>query len=162
MQKIIYTKKIKMRKITTIVLLFFCAISFAQGFDKKAERIKALRVAFISNKLDLTSQEAEKFWPLFNKFDAKQIDLHQQKRQLRFKLRPENSSRLSDKENLQLLEEDENIEANMQNNKRLFVKELQGVISPQKIVLLKNLEEEFKNTLLKKFRERRDGPPPRD
>jgi len=162
MQPIIYTKISTMKKITTLILLLVCALSFAQDFDKRAERVKALRVAFISNKLDLTPQEAEKFWPLFNKFDERQMDLHQQKRQLMFKLRPENTSKLSDKETLQLIDESENIETTMQNNKRLFVKELQGVISPQKILSLKKIEEEFKSTLLRKYKERGGPPPPRD
>lgn len=144
-----------MRKITTIILLLICSISFGQDFDKRAERVKALRVAFISNKLDLTSQEAEKFWPIFNKFDEKQMDLHQQKRKLRFKLSPENTANQSDAANLKLLEESETIESEMLNNRRGLVKELQGVISPQKILLLKNLEDEFKATLLKQMKQRR-------
>lgn len=148
-----------MKKITTILLLLICSMSFGQDFDKRAERVKALRVAFISTKLDLTAQEAEKFWPIFNKFDEKQMDLHQQKRKLMFKLRPENTANLSDSANLKLLEESEDIEAEMQNNKRLLVKELQGVISPQKILLLKRLEEEFKNSLLKQLKQPRDRDP---
>ena len=83
MLKNIYTKTSKMKKIITLLLVFVCTISFGQDFERKAERVKALRVAFISSKLDLTSQEAEKFWPIFNKFDEKQIVLHKQKRQLK-------------------------------------------------------------------------------
>ncbi|WP_394759649.1 sensor of ECF-type sigma factor [Flavobacterium sp.] len=143
-----------MKKIITILLLFLCTISFAQDFEKRAERVKALRVAFISTKLDLTSQEAEKFWPLFNKFSDAQMDLHKQKKQLMLRLKPENTSGMSDSETLKLLNESENIDATMETKKRQFVKDLQGVISPQKIVLLKGLEEEFKNTLLNKMKQR--------
>ena len=143
-----------MKKIITLLLVFVCTISFGQDFERKAERVKALRVAFISSKLDLTSQEAEKFWPIFNKFDEKQIVLHKQKRQLMFKLKPENTAGISDSATLKLLNESENIDSDMQNNKRQFVKDLQGVISPQKILLLKKLDEDFKSTLLKQFKKR--------
>lgn len=157
MLKIIYTKTTHMKKITTLLLLFFCGILFAQDFNKRAERVKALRVAFISSKLDLTSQEAEKFWPIFNKFSDTQLDLHKQKRQLMLKLKPENTAGLSDAATLKLLNESENIDSELDNKKRLFIKELQGVIPPQKILMLKKIEEEFKSTLLKQFKNRRGG-----
>jgi Skp family chaperone for outer membrane proteins len=162
MPKNIYTKTPKMKKIITLLLLLICTISFAQDFERKAERIKALRVAFISTKLDLTSQEAEKFWPIFNKFSDSQMDLHKQKRQLMLKLKPENTAGMSDATTLKLLNESEDIDADMENKKRQFVKDLQGVIPPKKILLLKKAEEEFKSTLLKKFNDRRNGPPARN
>ena len=157
MLKNIYTKIYIMKKIITLILLFVCTISFGQDFERKAERVKALRVAFISSKLDLTSQEAEKFWPIFNKFSDSQMDLHKQKRQLMLKLRPENTAGMSDAATLKLLNESENIDADFENKKRQFVKDLQGIISPQKILLLKKLDEDFKNTLLKQFKNRRNG-----
>jgi hypothetical protein len=162
MLKNIYTKTPKMKKIITLLLLFVCTISFGQNFEKRAERVKALRVAFISNKLDLTSQEAEKFWPIFNKFSDSQMDLHKQKRKLMLKLKPENTVGMSDTATLKLLNESEDIDADMENKKRQFIKDLQGVIPPQKILLLKKAEEEFKSTLLKKMNDRRNGPPPRN
>lgn len=35
------------------------------------EKIMAARIGFITEKLELTSEEAMKFWPVFNEFDAK-------------------------------------------------------------------------------------------
>ncbi|MFM9989157.1 sensor of ECF-type sigma factor [Flavobacterium sp.] len=145
-----------MKKIIILLSLFICTISFGQDFERRAERVKALRVAFISNKLDLTSQEAEKFWPIFNKFSDSQTNLHKQKRQLMLKLRPENTVGMSDSATLKLLNESENIDAELENKKRQFVKDLQGVISSQKILLLKKLDEDFKSTLLKQFKNRRN------
>ena len=162
MPKNIYTKTVKMKKTITLLFLFVCTISFAQDFERKADRVKALRVAFISSRLDLTAQEAEKFWPVFNKFSDSQMDLHLQKRQLMLKLKPGNTAGMSDAATLKLLNESENIDADLENKKRQFVKDLQGIISPQKILLLKKLEEDFKSTLLKKFNDRRNGASPRN
>ena len=36
-----------------------------------AERVQALKVAFITKALNLTSAEAEKFWPIYNEFQDK-------------------------------------------------------------------------------------------
>ena len=38
--------------------------------------MKALKTAHITDQLDLTSAEAEKFWPIYNEFDAKLIDVY--------------------------------------------------------------------------------------
>ena len=53
----------------TYIILFFTFISlasFAQKKDKKFEKLKALKTGYISNELNLTSNEAEKFWPIYN------------------------------------------------------------------------------------------------
>src|ERR1700754_640301 len=38
--------------------------------EKKSERIDALKIAFITEKLDLTSKEASGFWPVYNEYSA--------------------------------------------------------------------------------------------
>ncbi|MEW5675828.1 sensor of ECF-type sigma factor [Flavobacterium enshiense] len=145
-----------MKKIITLFLLVVSVSFFAQ--DKKQERferIKALKVAFISDRLDLKPEEAEKFWPIYNQFEERQFELHKQKRQLMFKLKPENSKDLSDKETMVLMEQDEELEAEIQNNRKKLVKDLQGVIPNQKILMLKQLEIEFKHKLLEQMKNKR-------
>ncbi len=142
-----------MKKIT--IILFFISITcFAQNQENRKERIKNLKIAFISNKLDLTSQEAERFWPIYNKFDDQKVKLHIQKRQLMKKLKSENKMNLSDSESFKLMEESEKIELDILNNRRELVKNLQGVIPSQKVLLLKKIEDDFKNLLLKQLKNR--------
>lgn len=145
-----------MKQIFTILFLLFSTLIFSQDKDERIERVKALRVAYISDRLELTPEEAQKFWPVFNQFDNKMDDLHKQKRQLMFKLRPENASNLSEKESAQLMDEDDRIETEIQNNKKQLVKNLQGVIPNQKILMLRQIEIEFKQKLLKQIKNRRE------
>lgn len=128
---------------------------FAQDMEKRVERIKALRVAFISDRLDLTTEEAQKFWPIFNQFDEKQFELQKQKRQLMRKMKPANTTALSDKETIKLMQEDEQLETDIQNNRRQLVKDLQGIIPNQKILMLKQIEVEFKDKLLQQIKNKR-------
>lgn len=144
-----------MKQFFTIILLLFTTLIFSQEMDEKIERVKALRVAYISDRLDLTPEEAQKFWPLFNQFDDKQSDLNREKRKLMFKLRPENAVNLTEKESAQLIAEDERLETEIQNNKRQLARNLQGVIPNQKILILRQIEIEFKQKLLKQIKERR-------
>ena len=145
-----------MKKTITILFLFMSLAIFAQDMEKRMERIKALRVAFISDRLDLTPDEAQKFWPVFNQFDGKQSELQKEKRQLMHKMKPGNTSNLSDKETVKLMEDDEKLETEIQNNRRQLVKDLQGIIPNQKILMLKQIEIEFKDKLLQQMKNRRE------
>ena len=39
------------------------------GDETRAEKIQSLKIAFITQKLQLTTDEAEKFWPVYNQYD---------------------------------------------------------------------------------------------
>lgn len=61
-----------MKKYLLIILIFFSGFSFAyaqQGNGQRGEKIQALKIAFITQKLHLTSAEAEKFWPVYNEYN---------------------------------------------------------------------------------------------
>ncbi len=38
--------------------------------EKRAEKVQALKIAFITQKLELTSDEAQRFWPVYNRFES--------------------------------------------------------------------------------------------
>lgn len=145
-----------MRTLYTYLFFFFTVLTFGQVGGDRLERIKALRVAYISEKLDLTPEEAQRFWPVFNKFDDNMTSLNKQKRQLMEKLRPENASSLSEKETTALMEQDDKLEEEIQNNRKQLVKNLQGVIPNQKIIMLRQIEVEFKQKLLNQIKNRRE------
>lgn len=145
-----------MKKYTLIILLLISVFSYSQN-QQKLERIKSLRIGYISNKLDLTPEEAQKFWPIFNTFDAKQFHLRLKKKQIMLKLKPQNSGSITDAEMKILLDESENLDSEIQLNRKLFVKNLQAIISPQKILILKQLEDDFKNEIIKQIKNRKQN-----
>jgi hypothetical protein len=62
----------------TIALASIFTIAFAQETttelpEKKQQNIEALKVAFISKELDLTPEEAQKFWPVYNQYSKEMI-----------------------------------------------------------------------------------------
>ena len=59
------------RLIIPILTLFICFNAYSQRDGKMQERIKAQKVAFITERLDLSSKEAQKFWPIYNAFEDK-------------------------------------------------------------------------------------------
>lgn len=58
-----------MKKYLLLILVLFGSLSFAVAQNARSEKIQALKVAFITQKLNLTSAEAEKFWPVYNQYE---------------------------------------------------------------------------------------------
>jgi Spy/CpxP family protein refolding chaperone len=148
----------KTKIIYPIVFLLISTLSFSQGFKEKKEKVKALKVAYITEQLDLTKEEAQKFWPIYNAFDDKQAELrHEKMRAILDRFEPGNVDKLSEKDASTLLTQMEAVEESLFTLRKKFIKDLQGVLSAKKIVKLKKAEEDFNRTLLKQMKERRRG-----
>ena len=59
-----------MRKLILILFLFLSSICIcnAQDGNKEKEKIEAVRTAYITNQLNLTPEESQKFWPIYNRY----------------------------------------------------------------------------------------------
>lgn len=71
-----------MKKLTvTLLLVLACLSIIGQDFSRKEklDRINTQKIAFITNKLELTSAEAQQFWPVYNEFFREREILNQQK-----------------------------------------------------------------------------------
>jgi hypothetical protein len=50
-------------------LLLICfAFSFLLSVAQNGERLEALKIAYITKRLDLSPEEAQKFWPVYNQY----------------------------------------------------------------------------------------------
>ncbi len=127
----------KTKIIYPIVFLLISTLSFSQGFKEKKEKVKALKVAYITEQLDLTKEEAQKFWPIYNAFDDKQAELrHEKMRAILDRFEPGNVDKLSEKDASTLLTQMEAVEESLFTLRKKFIKDLQGVLSAKKIVSL--------------------------
>lgn len=145
-----------MKKILIVMILIVANFSFAQGFKEKKEKIKALKVAYITEKLDFTTDEAQKFWPIYNTFDEKQFEIrHNKMKAIIKKIEEGGMDNISEKEAQNLISQMENSEDELHNLKKKFMQDLQKVIPAKKIILLKKTEEEFNRKLLREFKERK-------
>ena len=73
-----------MKKIFTLMMIVACSLTgyvYAQDQPdpKEQEKIQALEIAFISRKLNLTTDEAQRFWPIYNEYkrDVRQVMIAQ-------------------------------------------------------------------------------------
>lgn len=133
------------------LLIFACGFTIAQPGSGK-EKIESLKIAFITKRLDLTSKEAQQFWPLYNEYHQKRDDLKIVQRQNRKNLK-ENYEGLSDKEIESMIDDDIALKQKDLDLQKELHKKLKLVLSAKKIGLLYKAEEDFKRELLKQLKE---------
>ena len=144
-----------MNRLILIALICFTTILSAQEKDKW-EKIKSLKVAFITDRLELSSKEAQNFWPVYNEYEEKRHVLWEKEHsQIKNKIR--DVEPLSDKEATALLALYLDFEKEEENLDNSFLKEISKVISPKKTLLLLKSEEDFKRQLIKQYRHNKGG-----
>ncbi len=149
-----------MRKVLFILLVFGVqASSMAQTKEemKRAEKMESLRIAYLTQELDLSTDESQDFWPIYNEY-------HKELKKIREGMRrPENGlADVSEQEAAQLIEQRFNFETQKLALEKEFVQDLEGVISKRKTARLLMAEEKFKKEMLGRIKERmkeRQGGP---
>lgn len=146
------------RWMAIIIGLLLALPAFSQLFDDEPVRgeagakIKAARVAYITQRLGLTPAESERFWALNNEYENEQD-------KIRVKYKGgEALESMSDKEVEQLLEGRLQMEQELLNLKRDYFQRFRNAISPRKILLFQKADREFRLELLRRVQERRDSP----
>ncbi|MCD0465647.1 sensor of ECF-type sigma factor [Flavobacterium sp. ENC] len=147
-------------KIKNIFPLFLFLVSYSfyaqnDKVDEKREKIKAYKVSFLTTELELTSTEAERFWPIYNAFDDKQFELrHDKMKTYLRKLDDDNINSLSEKEAAVLLSQIESTDKELYLLREKYMTNLKKVLSAKKILKLKKSEDDFNRKLLKQYRDK--------
>lgn len=137
------------------VLILFIVGSGVYAQRPNHEKIKAYKTAHITQQLDLTSEEAEKFWPIYNAFDKKLMDLRRKERsEISMKVRNGGIDSLTDKEANTLIDRMLFMKSSEMEYRKELVEDLRKVISPKKIIQLHRAEESFKRILIQRLKER--------
>jgi len=124
-----------------LILLLATTVSFAQPTQKKKEKIKALKIGFITEHLELTPSESEKFWPIYNQFEADRHSLGNRNSK-------PNIETMNDAELNQLLQNQLDRQEQIIALKRKLIQDLRPVLPLRKIVKLQFVERKFKRELL--------------
>lgn len=147
-------------KTITLLLLFLSIASYSQPgkfkekMQQKKEQVKSMKIAYITSELDLTPDEAAKFWPLYNDFEEKQREIRQEKIK-NYMDRSQSSDKLTEKEATTLINQMETAEEELHQLRKKFISNLKGVLPATKILKLKKAEDEFSKKLLQQYRDKR-------
>jgi hypothetical protein len=138
-----------------LLFLFILQIAVAQPgkFREKRDQIKSLKVAHITHELELTSAEAEKFWPVYNDFEDKMHELRGKKmKSVLDKLDEDGFDKVSEKEAINLLNQIDVMEEETHQLKKKFIANLRTILPAVKILKLKRAEEQFSRKLLQQYK----------
>ncbi|MGS2726954.1 sensor of ECF-type sigma factor [Psychroserpens sp. BH13MA-6] len=141
-----------MKTFIPILFLLMSVSTLAQPRGKMNERIQAQKIAFITERLSLTPEEAQKFWPIYNAFEEKTEKIRTEDLRSIKKTMYQNPE-LSEADANKLLNQLMTAENDMHNAKLQLVQDLKDVISSEKILRLKASEEAFNRKLLEKLRQ---------
>ncbi|WP_162628125.1 hypothetical protein [Arcticibacterium luteifluviistationis] len=136
--------------------LFLSVISFAQKPSGRSggnmERIKAMKVGLITEKLQLTEEQAKTFWPTYNKFEGEKRQLS---RTLREKMKLNAERELTEKEEIKRQDEVFALKAKEVDLAKKYRPEFLQSISAKQYSDLVLAEREFNQMLLRELHERR-------
>ena len=138
-----------MKKITFPILALLLSLSVtAQKFDRS--KLKALKIAHITEQLDLTEKEAQAFWPIYNANEEAKDKMRSSFIEKRF----ENLEELSEAEAKVHLDEMIKMEEAKLNLDKQYQEKLLKVLSAKKILKLMEADRSFRRKMIQEFRER--------
>ncbi|WP_452220475.1 sensor of ECF-type sigma factor [Lacinutrix salivirga] len=140
--------------ITLTLLISFTGYSQDRNDKEKKEKIEALKVAFITERLDLTPTEAEKFWPIYNTFQAENNTLRQKSGVYRKNVSPNQNENISNEDAKKILFEIIEIEETKNKLTKTYITDLLKVLPAKKVILAISGEKEFRRKMIEEFKER--------
>lgn len=154
-------KKASLLFIFTVILT---SLGHSQPPDKKnhkeiREQIRAQKIAFISTQLNLTAEEAQKFWPVYNKYEAEMDAVRDEKRKYLRELKKSESTLTADRA-YELTEKIFLTEKKEADIRLSYLNQFSIILGKKKASMVFIAEDKFKHELLDQLK--RDGkmPPP--
>lgn len=123
-----------------------------QRDPKAVEKIQALRTAYISDKLGLTPEQAEKFWPVYREFTQERSKLRQELKDAQRNTDPNNSDPKSQQALVDLGLEVKQKELNLEKD---YSGRLLKVITAQQVLSLRKAETDFRELVINQLQQRR-------
>ncbi|MFM1931905.1 MAG: hypothetical protein RL226_1208 [Bacteroidota bacterium] len=146
-----------MNKLAALPLLLFTLLSVTlaaqPGPPRDKEKLKQLKIAFLTEELSLTTDEAQKFWPVYNAFESERDRLEKEIRKS-FK-RLEETENPSKQEVLAVNELATKNRIAIARAEEEFVIEMVNILGPKKTIILIGSEEKFRRRVLEELRDRR-------
>jgi hypothetical protein len=152
------SKKMK-RLIYLIFASCICVTTLAQDVNENPaqnenakEKIKAARIGLITQRLGLTPEQAEKFWPIYNEFTQKRTGLMQQYKDAEKNINPNNPD---PKQQQALVDLGLKIKQDELTLEKEYSGRLMSVITAQQMLNLRQAERDFRNIIINMLNNRR-------
>lgn len=155
----------KIRRTFWIACLFLTGSVLAQpggpppGMEDKKEQVESMKVAYITQKLDLSPEEAQVFWPVYNQY-RNELDKIREARRKEIKSAGDDFSGMSDAELEKFVDGEMAFRQSELDVLKKYHNQFKKVLPIRKVAKLYRAEEDFKRELLRRLGERREGGSP--
>jgi hypothetical protein len=147
----------------TFCILFLSVSLFSQQREKRdmrgpdPDKVKAYKIAYITDILDLSSEEAQRFWPVYNKHEKMMTELRKQENIImrKFIKSKEDFESISETDAKEVVTSIRKIRAKMDHHSQQLFDKMKKILPYKKILKLQVAERRFKKTLLERLRKRR-------
>lgn len=144
-----------MKKLNYILLAGFfivqafsvSAIAQDDNKDSRIERLKSQKVAFLTERIGLSTEDAQKFWPVYNEMSAKMDELWKGKMDNIHKLY-RSDKELSAEEKVEAVDKYINYELEKASVEKQYHEKFKEILSIDQIIKLYGAEHEFKKKML--------------
>lgn len=133
--------------LTLLVLLMACSHAFAQRPAIDPEKLQAARIAFITTRIDLKPDQAEKFWPIFNQYNDDREKIMRQISDL-----GKGSETVSEDEAKSRIQKRFQYQTELLEKEKSFVNDVSKVLSSKQILMLNNIARDFNRQLYQRGR----------
>lgn len=147
-----------MKYLLTLFVSFFLmmpAMAQEEGVEpqdtKAQEKIKAARIAFITERLGLTPAEAEKFWPVYREFSTKRQEIKREFKLIQQTPDPKKSAEENQKDAIDRGLKFKQRELDLEKE---YSGKLLNVVPAQKVMALRQAEDDFRKILLDQIQKR--------
>jgi len=141
-----------------MVLLLAGMIQYVYSQDDlPAERLYSYRVAFLTKRLNLTPDEAQRFWPVYNELQRKKNEIQKERTSILRKV-AQNELNMSEKEFTEAGDRLVSLELQDANLTAEYHKKFREILSPVKVVRLYQAENQYRMILLNELRNNPPAP----
>jgi len=151
MEKGYFTQK-KIYLLGAFLFLFGLNL-FGQAVNRE-EQFESRKIAFFTKQLNLSVEEAQKFWPVYNELQQKKKKINSRKRQILKKFAKQNTN-LNDNELTELIDNFIKLQLEEAKLANVYHEKFKTVLPIQKVIAYYRAEEKFKRMLLQQMQKRK-------
>ncbi len=126
--------------------------------QERRDKIESMHTAYITEKINLTPEEAKRFWPVYDQYRSDLGELQKQRKQNAQTIKNAGGiDNMSDADVQKLVTNEIDIKSRELDLHKQYVLKFQEVISLKQVAKLFMAEEQFKLYLLDQLKKRRQG-----
>jgi len=148
---------VKIVSLMLSLMLFATASAWAQRpSGEEMQKIQDAKIAIITNRLNLSPEQATGFWPVYNEYSQKRRDIHRAQRKI---INDKKAEGKTDDQVLNNLKEVQDLKQKELDLEKEYQNRFLKVISASQVIELYKAERTFNDMLIQRLKQRKEQKP---